>query len=139
MTCATPDTSKSQPTAYCFAQLKQGTCLIRLKYQTGRNTGVSLCTTQIRLEPYCKTVKQKKRRSSDWKPPLQRKQVAGSSLIKKRFRSCWNWETFRVLHMLSTFFLHLVYDFLGLWRLAVLFCFWCPDIPAGFYVCLAVG
>ena len=27
----TPDTSKSQPTAYCFAQLKQGTCLIRLK------------------------------------------------------------------------------------------------------------
>ena len=29
--CTTPDTSKSQPTAYCFAQLKQGTCLIRLK------------------------------------------------------------------------------------------------------------
>ena len=28
--CTTPDTSKSQPTAYCFAQLKQGTCLIRL-------------------------------------------------------------------------------------------------------------
>ena len=25
------DTSKSQPTAYCFAQLKQGTCLIWLK------------------------------------------------------------------------------------------------------------
>ena len=29
--CTTPDTSKSQPTAYCFAQLKQGPCLIRLK------------------------------------------------------------------------------------------------------------
>ena len=28
--CTTPDTSKSQPTAYCFAQLKQGTCLIQL-------------------------------------------------------------------------------------------------------------
>ena len=28
--CTTPDTSKSQPTAYCSAQLKQGTCLIRL-------------------------------------------------------------------------------------------------------------
>ena len=31
--CTTPDTSKSQPTAYCFTQLKQGTCLIRLKKQ----------------------------------------------------------------------------------------------------------
>ena len=30
--CTTPDTSKSQPTVYCFAQLKQGTCLIRLKH-----------------------------------------------------------------------------------------------------------
>ena len=29
--CTTPDTSKSQPAAYCFTQLKQGTCLIRLK------------------------------------------------------------------------------------------------------------
>ena len=29
--CTTPDTSKSQPTAYCFEQLKQATCLIRLK------------------------------------------------------------------------------------------------------------
>ena len=29
--CTTPDTSKSQPTAYCFVQLKHGTCLIRLK------------------------------------------------------------------------------------------------------------
>ena len=27
------DTSKSQSAAYCFAQLKQGTCLIRLKKQ----------------------------------------------------------------------------------------------------------
>ncbi len=25
MACTTPDTSKSQPTAYCFTQLKQGT------------------------------------------------------------------------------------------------------------------
>ena len=29
--CTTPDTSKPQPTAYCFEQLKQATCLIRLK------------------------------------------------------------------------------------------------------------
>ena len=29
--CTTPDTSKSQPTAYCFEQLKQATCLIQLK------------------------------------------------------------------------------------------------------------
>ena len=29
--CTTPNTSKSQPTAYDFAQLKQGTCLIRVK------------------------------------------------------------------------------------------------------------
>ena len=28
------DTSKSQSVAYCFAQLKQGTCLIRLNYIT---------------------------------------------------------------------------------------------------------
>ena len=30
--CTTPDTSKSQPSAYCFTQLKQGTCLIRLNF-----------------------------------------------------------------------------------------------------------
>ena len=36
--CTTPDTSKSQPTAYCFAQLKQGTCLIRLKTGVKHNT-----------------------------------------------------------------------------------------------------
>ena len=30
-----PDTSKSQPTAYCFAQLKQRTCLIWLNF-TGK-------------------------------------------------------------------------------------------------------
>ena len=29
--CTTPNTSNSQPTAYCFAQPQQGTCLIRLK------------------------------------------------------------------------------------------------------------
>ena len=38
MACTTPDTSKSQPTAYCFAQLKQGTCLIRLKTGVKHNT-----------------------------------------------------------------------------------------------------
>ena len=36
--CTTPDTSKSQPTAYCSAQLKQGTCLIRLNQSTYKNS-----------------------------------------------------------------------------------------------------
>ena len=37
--CTTPDTSKSPPTAYCSAQLKQwvGTCLTRLKSENYEN------------------------------------------------------------------------------------------------------
>ena len=45
--CTTPDTSKSQPTAYCFAQLKQGTCLIRLK-----NTSPVPLTCQKKCLPW---------------------------------------------------------------------------------------
>ena len=42
--CTTPDTSKSLPTAYCSAQLKQGTCLTRLKKQPPEFLSSDCCT-----------------------------------------------------------------------------------------------
>ena len=47
--CTTPDTSKSQPTAYCFAQLKQGTCLIRLKSVGGRKFIMRIAETRQKV------------------------------------------------------------------------------------------
>lgn len=46
--------------------------------KTGRNPGDSLYTKLMRMEPYCKTVKQKKEGSWAGPPPLQQKQVVDS-------------------------------------------------------------